>query len=218
MAYTDDSEDRIGPRETGFSPASPALVRPGSLLVAATDLTEPSFRRTVIYMIEHNDSGSLGVVLNRPSDTPVHAVLPTWSQLVARPRKLFVGGPVKRDAALCLATLRDGSSINRAPGMRRVAGRVAMVDLDSDPWLIARAVQGVRIFAGYSGWSRGQLDNELRRNDWMVFSALPSDVLGPPTHRGEENSRRPDVWAQVLRRQPLPIALLASHPVEIERN
>lgn len=184
-------------------------VRPGSLLVSSIELVEPTFRRTVVYMIEHNDSGSLGVVINRPSETAVQNVLPQWSELAARPKALYVGGPVKRDSALCLATVRTGVDIAGIPGIRRVDGRVVMIDLDSDPADIAPLVDGVRIFAGYSGWTLGQLDGELGRDDWMVVSALASDVIGPP---------KIDLWAHVLRRQPMPLAMLASHPIEVERN
>lgn len=184
-------------------------MRPGSLLVAATGLTDPSFRRTVVYVIEHNDAGSLGVVLNRPSETAVQSVLPQWAPLCARPQALHIGGPVKLDSALCLATLRTGARIDGVPGLRRVDGRVVMVDLDSDAEQVGPHLEGVRVFAGYSGWTMGQLDGELQRDDWIVVSALPSDVLGPP---------RVDLWGQVLRRQPLPLSLLATHPVDVSRN
>ena len=184
-------------------------VRPGSLLVSSVELVEPTFRRTVIYIIEHNDGGSLGVVINRASETAVQNVLPQWADLAARPRALFVGGPVKRDSALCLATVRTGIDIEGVPGVRRVDGRVVMVDLDSNPADIAPLVEGVRIFAGYSGWTFGQLEGELERNDWVVLSALASDVIGPP---------KIDLWAHVLRRQPMPLAMLASHPIDVERN
>jgi len=184
------------------------VVRPGSLLVSATELVEPAFRRTVVYIVEHNDAGSLGVVINRPSDTAVQDVLPRWAELAAAPRALYVGGPVKRDAALCLTTVRVGTAIDRVPGLRRVDGRVALLDLDSDPDAIAPLVEGIRIFAGYAGWTFGQLEGELERGDWIVLSALPSDPI----------ARRTDLWAQVLRRQPLPLSLLATHPIELERN
>ena len=184
-------------------------VRPGSLLVSSVELVEPTFRRTVIYIIEHNDGGSLGVVINRASETAVQNVLPQWADLAARPRALFVGGPVKRDSALCLATVRTGIDIDGVPGVRRVDGRVVMVDLDSNPADIAPLGECVRIFAVYSGWTFGQLEGELERNDWMVLSALASDVIGPP---------KIDLWAHVLRRQPMPLAMLASHPIDVERN
>lgn len=199
--HQEEPEDRT-------APAIPK-VRPGSLLVSATDLSEPTFRRSVVYIIEHTVSGSFGVVLNRISDTSVEAMLPQWTPLSAPPKTLFVGGPVHRSSALCLGTLRVGAVVDDVPGIRRVDGRVVMIDLDSDPALISRYVEGIRIFAGYAGWSAGQLEGELRNEDWMVVSALPYDVFAPA---------HIDLWARVLRRQPLPLALLATHPIEVERN
>jgi putative transcriptional regulator len=184
-------------------------VRAGTLLLANTDLLEPTFRRSVIYIVEHNDGGTLGVVLNRPSETAVYNVLPQWAKLATKPKTMFIGGPVKRDAALCLATLRVGNDPAGMPGLRHVQGRMAMVDLDADPDTVAPVIEGVRIFAGYSGWTIGQLEGEIERDDWIVLSALPSDVLSEP---------RADLWARVLRRQPLPLSLLATHPIDISRN
>ena len=201
MAQSEDPEDH-------FAPAT-HRVRAGTLLIANTDLMEPTFRRSVIYVVEHNDSGTLGVVLNRPSETAVFNVLPQWTKLATKPKTMFVGGPVKRDAALCLATLRAGVQPTDVPGLRHVQGRIVMVDLDGDPDTIAPAVEGVRIYAGYSGWTIGQLEGEIERDDWIVLSALPSDVLVEP---------KVDLWARVLRRQPMPLSLLATHPIDVSRN
>ena len=188
-------------RRTGCAPEPCCL--------ANTDLLEPTFRRSVIYIVEHNDGGTLGVVLNRPSETAVYNVLPQWAKLATKPKTMFIGGPVKRDAALCLATLRVGTDPTGVPGIRHVQGRMVMVDLDAEPETIAPIVEGVRIFAGYSGWTIGQLEGEIERDDWIVLSALPSDVLA---------EARVDLWGRVLRRQPLPLSLLATHPIDISRN
>lgn len=201
MAQSEDPEDFLAPAAN--------RVRAGTLLLANIDLLEPTFRRSVIYVVEHNDGGTLGVVLNRPSEMAVHNVLPQWADLVAKPKSMYIGGPVKRDAALCLGILRVGADPEGMSGLRHVAGRIVMVDLDADPELIATVVEGVRIFAGYSGWTIGQLEGEIERNDWIVLSALPSDVLAQP---------RMDLWARVLRRQPLPMAMLATHPIDLSRN
>lgn len=201
MPPPEDPEDFVAP--------AAQRVRAGTLLLANTDLLEPTFRRSVIYIVEHNEGGTLGVVLNRASETAVYNVLPQWTNLSAKPKTMFIGGPVKRDAALCLATLRVGADPQDVPGLRHVDGRVVMVDLDADPDAIAPLVEGVRIFAGYSGWTIGQLEGEIERDDWIVLSALPSAVLAGP---------RSDLWGQVLRRQPLPLSLLATHPVDISRN
>lgn len=201
MGQSEEPEDHV-------TPTAPR-VRAGTLLLADTDLLEPTFRRSVIYIVEHNEGGTLGVVLNRPSETAVYNVLPQWAKLAIKPKSMFVGGPVKRDSALCLATVRVGVDITGLPGVRHVQGRVVMVDLDSDPDEIAPALEGVRIFAGYSGWTTGQLEGEIERDDWIVLSALPSDVLVEP---------RVDLWARVLRRQPLPLSMLATHPIDLSRN
>jgi len=201
VAQSEDPDDFLAPAANG--------VRAGTLLLANTDLLEPTFRRSVIYVVEHNEGGTLGVVLNRPSETAVHNVLPQWSDLTTKPKTMFIGGPVKRDAALCLGSLRIGVDPEGLQGLRHVAGRIVMVDLDADPDLIANAVEGVRIFAGYSGWTIGQLEGEIERDDWIVLSALPSDVLVQP---------RVDLWSRVLRRQPLPMSILATHPIDVSRN
>lgn len=201
VAQSEEPEDFLAPAAN--------RVRAGTLLLANTDLLEPTFRRSVIYVVEHNDGGTLGVVLNRPSETAVHNVLPQWSDLAVKPKTMFIGGPVKRDAALCLGTLRIGAEPDGMAGLRHIAGRIVMVDLDADPDLIATVVEGVRIYAGYSGWTIGQLEGEITRDDWIVLSALPSDVLV---------QARTDLWSRVMRRQPLPMSLLATHPIDISRN
>ncbi len=112
MVGVAQSED---PPEDFIAPAA-NRVRPGTLLLANTDLLEPTFRRSVIYVVEHNDGGTLGVVLNRPSETAVYNVLPQWAKLTAKPKTMFIGGPVKRDAALCLGTLRSAPIHRACPG------------------------------------------------------------------------------------------------------
>ena len=103
----------------------------------------------------------------------------------------------------------DYDPLRHVPAAHEMQGRVVMVDLDTDPDEIAPALEGVRIFAGYSGWTTGQLEGEIERDDWIVLSALPSDVLVEP---------RVDLWARVLRRQPLPLSMLATHPIDLSRN
>jgi putative transcriptional regulator len=182
---------------------------PGTLLVAAPALLDPNFRRTVVYLIEHRDRGSLGVVLNRPSEVPLQDVLPAWAPLCSQPTAVFVGGPVDGRTALCLATLRAGEDPHAVEGVVGVAGPVALVDLDGDPETLAPRLRGLRVFAGYAGWDAGQLAGEIARGDWIVVPALPDDVV---TMRGA------NLWAPVLRRQGVPLALLATFPVDARHN
>ncbi|MFT3716532.1 MAG: YqgE/AlgH family protein [Gordonia sp. (in: high G+C Gram-positive bacteria)] len=187
------------------STPSPEEVRPGSLLIASTSLTGPEFARAVIYLIEHDESGTLGVILNRMSQAAVFNVLPQWSELAASPRAVFIGGPVSTESAVCLGVAKTGIDLDAQPKLHRVRGPVAMVDLDADPDELEDVLTGVRIFAGYAGWEPGQLDEELADGSWIVAPGLPTDLLAPADV---------DVWHEVLRRQPWPLPLLATYPAD----
>jgi putative transcriptional regulator len=178
-------------------------------LVAAPSLQDSNFRRTVVYIIDHRREGTLGVVLNRPSEVAVYDVLPNWAPHASRPQAVFVGGPVEQKTALCLAALRTGEDVAKLPGVIGVRGPVALVDLDTDPETLVPKLRGLRVFAGYAGWETGQLAGEISREDWIVVPALPSDVLTPPNV---------DLWGRVLRRQGMPLALMATHPGDVRRN
>jgi putative transcriptional regulator len=184
-------------------------VTAGTLLVSSPELVEPTFRRTVVYLIEHNDSGSLGVVLNRPSETAVHGVLTQWHGLAAKPKAVFVGGPVSQSSALCLGVVKRGLDVSGIRGLQAVADRVVMVDLDSDVDMMDELLDGVRVFAGYAGWGMGQLGDELGRGDWITCDSRYTDVLAPA---------RVDLWGAALRRQGYPTSLLATHPIDVSVN
>ncbi len=77
----------------------------GRLLVATPLLGDPHFARTVVYLLEHDGGGTVGVVVNRPSHTPVGHVLPDWQDAMSGPAVVFGGGPVQPDGALCLGQL-----------------------------------------------------------------------------------------------------------------
>jgi putative transcriptional regulator len=186
-----------------------AAVEPGTLLVAGPALLDPNFRRTVVYIIEHRPEGTLGVVLNRPSNVPVREVLPGWAQHAAKPGSMFIGGPVEGKTALCLAALRPGLDPDTVDGLVGVRGPVALVDLDLDPEALAGRLRGLRVFAGYAGWSGGQLAGEIDRGDWIIAPALPDDVLSADAS---------DLWGRVLRRQGMPLALLATFPSDVTVN
>jgi putative transcriptional regulator len=105
---------------------------------------------------------------------------------------VFVGGPVEPEVAIALGM--DG-------------GRVSTVDLDGDPALLADP--GVRVFAGYAGWSPGQLEDEISRGAWAVVDSVPDDAF------------RADVdglWHDVLGRQHGELRRLALLPDDLSVN
>ncbi|HPU12339.1 MAG TPA: YqgE/AlgH family protein [Aeromicrobium sp.] len=162
----------------------------GQLLVATSAIGVGPFRRSVVYLLDHDEDGALGVIVNRPLDSDVEDVLPQWSDRVNAPDCLFDGGPVSMDAALALGVVADAN--NSPDGWRQTSGRVGLVDLEG-PAPAAGIFLGLRVFAGYAGWAAGQLEAEIEEGSWIVVPALESDVTSavPET-----------LWSEVLRRQP----------------
>lgn len=179
----------------------------GRLLVSTPKLDDGLFHRSVILMLQHDDNGAQGVVLNKPLGAEVDAVLPGWGEHIASPQTLFQGGPVQLDSALGLVTVSGDDDL--PPGSQRLFGSVAIIDLDTPPLLVMPEVGGLRIFAGYAGWSSGQLESELLRGSWFVVDSLPGDLL---------TSDPEDLWRQVLLRQGDELAFVAYYPSDPELN
>ena len=179
----------------------------GRLLVATPALVDPNFERTVVLLLDVDENGALGVVLNRPSPVPVGEILGAWSELVAEPDVLFQGGPVSADSALAVATLPPGAEEDPV-GFRRLFDHTGIVDLDAPSELFGSALTGLRIFAGYAGWGNNQLEAEIEEGSWYVLPSVPSDAFGDP--RG--------LWARVLRRQPGELAWVSTRPADPTQN
>jgi putative transcriptional regulator len=179
----------------------------GRLLVATPALHDPNFERTVVLLVAHEEGGALGVVLNRATEVPVAEVLGPWGSLAGEPPVVFEGGPVQPEAAICLARTRPG--VESLSGFNRVSGAVGTVDLSGDPDALREGILGVRVFAGYAGWSTGQLENEIEGGSWFVFDALPGDAF---------TSRPDDLWSMVLRRQGGLLAAVAYFPSDPASN
>ena len=177
------------------------------LLIATPALSDPEFFRTVVFLIEHDATGTVGVIINRPSHTPVGHVLPEWQDVMSEPAVVFNGGPVQRDGALGLGRL--AGSTDAGTGLRAVSGGLALVDLDAPAAEVSRNADSLRVFAGHAGWEVGQLDHEIDSGGWFVVAGSLDDVF----------SRRPGtLWRSVLRRQPMPLALLSTYPVDVGLN
>jgi putative transcriptional regulator len=184
----------------------------GRLLVATPLLEDPNFRRAVVLVVEHEEvQGTLGVVLNRPSQTPLERVLEPWTELATSPPVVFRGGPVAPGSALGLA-LAPGPGepsgwhpIDGAPAM----ARLGLVDLDTQPALLTGEITRMRVFAGYAGWGAGQLTAEIDEGAWYVLPGLPGDPFTADPAR---------LWPAVLRRQGGELAYVATFPDDPTQN
>lgn len=176
----------------------------GRLLIAGPRLDDPSFHRTVVLIGEHGPEGAMGVVLNRPSAVTVGEAAEPLSAIAGQDAIVFVGGPVQPSAIVVLADFADPDragvgvfdGIGFLPGEIESAGELG-------------ELHAVRVFAGYAGWSPGQLEAELAEGAWIVEPARTADVF----------TDDPDaLWSAVLRRRGGRDALLALLPDDPRLN
>jgi len=171
----------------------------GSLLLAHPAMKDPNFRRSVVLMSSHNAEGAMGVVLNRPMGKRLGELSGDFALGALAGVPLFHGGPVQNEQ-LVLAAWQT-----RSDGFRLHFG----IDPDKAEQLLNEDGTHVRGFLGYSGWSAGQLENEMRLRTWVVAD-VPEDLL---THAQDES-----LWRMVLGREGAEWRLLAGEPDDPERN
>lgn len=169
----------------------------GQLLIASPQLTD-YFRRTVVLVIEHTDDGAMGIVLNRRTETEVEDVVPSLAELAGDEDVVHAGGPVEPDSVLAL-----GDFVDPGEAGKQVAGSLGLLDPDRPEPELRR----LRVFAGYAGWSPGQLDAEMEQDAWIVTPARPEDAFAPD-----------DVWRRVVQRKGGNFALMATMPLDPRLN
>jgi putative transcriptional regulator len=176
----------------------------GQLLIAGPALLDPNFWRTVVLMVEHNEEGALGLVLNRPSETSVGEAVSQLEDLLEPTDELHIGGPVQPSAVIVLAQFEDpGDAALIAFDDVGVLGTGASMDPP------VAGVRRGRAFVGHAGWGPGQLDGELERGDW---------ILEPATLRDAFSTAPQELWADVLTRKGGSYALVARMPPDPSVN
>lgn len=164
-----------------FDPHSRALS--GSLLLAHPGLRDPNFNRTVIFLSMHSASdGAFGMVLNRPSGKRLSDLVPDRDLGILAMAPVYLGGPVGTEQLLLTAFHWDESSA-------KWSWRHDLT-IESAGEIVEEEGTILRVFAGYSGWSRGQLERELRSDTWVVHT--PDQSLLDP-NEGQ------DPWVRMLR-------------------
>jgi putative transcriptional regulator len=145
----------------------PADLAAGKLLVASRDLPDPNFSKTVVLLVQCDEDGVVGLILNRRSRVPVSRVLDELAGAKDRPDPVYAGGPVGRTDVLAL--VRSG----RAPdGAKSVAGDVFLVSTKEGlekTFASAAGADTVHVYLGYSGWTKPQLEHELELGAWYIF-------------------------------------------------
>jgi putative transcriptional regulator len=169
----------------------------GRLLIAAPSLYD-YFRRAVILVLEHTPDGAMGVVLNRTSETTVAEALPALAGLPDADEVVRLGGPVSPQSVVALGDFADPSE-----AVMQVIGPLGTLNPDGENASLRR----LRVYAGYAGWSPGQLDGELEQEAWIPQDAGPDDPF-----------RDGDLWSEALRRKGGGFRLLATMPSDPSLN
>jgi putative transcriptional regulator len=187
-----------------FNSRTPKNLGIGKLLVANRGLPDPRFAGTVILLVYYDESGVVGLVLNRGTDVPLSQVL---NRKASKDRSdpVYVGDPMEPSAAFAL--LRSSAKIKKA---ENIFGDVHLIS-DKDLFektLSARPDPNVfHVYLGYAGWTQDQLQTEVKLGAWIVFPSDAATVF---------NSDPDSLWLQMLQKTQLRLAKTEPFP-EISR-
>ncbi len=156
----------------------------GYFLISEVDLQDPNFRQTVVLLISHNDDGAFGLVVNRRLEVTLGQVLPEFENTAAGELPIYQGGPVQPQF---LFTIHSGlpedlRSEQASSPIEHVIFEPAFPCLEQylrEIWanLPIDTRPPVNLYAGYAGWSPGQLEHELSEGAWVVRPAAAKHVF-----------------------------------------
>jgi putative transcriptional regulator len=156
----------------------------GHFLVGSPHLADPNFYHSVVLMVQHDEEGALGLILNRPTNNTVADV---WRLMgrddIESERPVYLGGPVGGPimaihAQLAFSQIQVAVGVHFATEKEYVEEIISNVD---KPWLL---------FSGYSGWGAGQLERELKQGGWLITEVTEDDVF----YDGD------DLWERLVQR------------------
>jgi len=166
----------IGPALSGTSTGKPG---PGMFLVARRALDDSHFGQSVVYLIEHGEDGTLGLIVNRSSEINLSEAVPDIEDKQEAAHTLYYGGPVGLPMILMLVR-----SESLTEGMAHVANNV-YISADrrvfDEVLAVKKPGSEVHFYIGHSGWAAGQLDFELARGSWHVVPADTDAIFSGET-------------------------------------
>jgi putative transcriptional regulator len=177
----------------------------GRILISEPFLPDTFFNRTIVYLTDHSEKGSLGFILNKKLDLKICDAISGFDNLKDH---LFMGGPVAPDTLHYLHNKGD-----LIPESIHVSDNIFMGgNIDYIRRLTVRGRTGdlrIRFFLGYSGWSAGQLERELSENSWVIARINPGFILDNQSENG---------WKKALRSLNNKYRLWADFPESPDMN
>jgi putative transcriptional regulator len=177
----------------------------GQLILDGGKLHGSFFHRSVVLICQHDAEGALGLILNRSTENQVGQALVANLPERIKEQPLFIGGPVQPQALSFLHSDDYLPGANVISNLNLGQSIDALMDLSES----FSATQKLKLFAGYAGWSAGQLDNEMARRDWLVHPATLDLVFHP----------EPDqLWKKIMKQKDVKSRLLADSPDDLSWN
>ncbi|HUQ96546.1 MAG TPA: YqgE/AlgH family protein [Chitinophagaceae bacterium] len=178
---------------------------PGVLLIADPFLKDPNFMRTVVFLTEHKEEGTIGFVLNRQYENTLDELLP---EVAGHKFPVYYGGPVQMNTIHFLHRYPT-----EVPGGVEVMNGVYWGgDFDSLIQLINSGgidPQKVRFYIGYSGWGNGQLDGEMQEKTWLTVEATRSLIF---------HSQAAEIWKDSLKHLGGEYEMMINFPIDPQLN
>lgn len=176
----------------------------GKILIAEPFLDDKNFERSVVLLCEHNAEGSFGLVLNQLTNLKLDDVMENiYSDL-----SLYLGGPVEQNTLHFIhrlgnqidGTVDIGNGIYWAGDFEQVKTLINIGKISEND---------IRLFVGYSGWSGGQLENEMKQNSWILSDTDANLIFETPSK---------NFWREVLKRMGGQYKVLSNYPTDPRLN
>jgi putative transcriptional regulator len=150
----------------------------GVLLVAGEEMADPRFREAVVLVLEHSELGTVGIIINRRTDTELGALVPEFGAIDPQHRAIYLGGPIAGSGLVFLArnNTLTGSEAEVVDGVSlddRTEVLETLLDAAADD-------RELRVYVGYCGWGPGQLAAELVRGDWHLVEGTANRIFASP--------------------------------------
>jgi len=148
----------------------------GKILVARRHMADPSFAQTVILLVQHDEKGTVGLIVNRPTKIPLSRLTKEFEGVKDRSDPLYLGGPMERSGVMALVRSRA-----KPEDAKAVFADVYMISVKEtlEKAIAAATSSRLHLYLGYAGWAAGQLEWELGMDAWDVLPPNAGMVFDP---------------------------------------
>lgn len=170
----------------------------GYFLIAEANMLDPNFKHTVVLIIEHNEDGAFGLIVNRKSELNLVDILPEFNTKRGRTTPIYFGGPVQQEFLFAIHSKlidkhHSQTSIEIIPEVYFEPGFRNLEDYFKDSYwdtLPPDDKPKIHLFLGYSGWGPKQLERELREGSWIIHKATPKIIFHQNPEEGWKDALR----------------------------